>query len=392
MSASGPTPRAVWVLVGAQFGLAFSMNYLVTFLPFYVRAVSDLPEAATLVWTGLIVAGAPAAASVASAPWGRLTARVSPKLLYERGLLTHSVVIALTAATTSLPLLLGLRLVQGLMGGISTIALIIIGQVSRREALSANIGLLQSAITTGTIVGPPVGAAVAAALGFRAAFLSAALLVAASLAFCHRFLPPIPPAAPKAGAPSISRRQLAAAWLVSLAATVQIVFLPSVLPQVLAALGVAGAEAVLWAGLVVMAYGGSAALGAVSLRWLGPRVDPRRAVLAAGLVSAALQAALALPAGLASFLVVRVAQTFVAALLMPLLMAEVAATGRGGAVGALNTARFAGGAIAPIVATALLARADLGLLYAVIAAMTVAAVGVFAALGPARDARSLETS
>src|SRR5690606_13641815 len=66
------TPKAVWVAVGAQFGLAFSMNYLTVFLPFYIRSVSELPEAQTLVWTGLILAASPAAASIASPMWGSL--------------------------------------------------------------------------------------------------------------------------------------------------------------------------------------------------------------------------------------------------------------------------------------------------------------------------------
>jgi DHA1 family multidrug resistance protein-like MFS transporter len=350
--------------------------------------VTDLPEAATLFWTGLVVAAAPAAASVASAAWGSLTSRVSPKLLYERGLLTHTIIIALTGFTSSLPLLLGLRLLQGVMGGISTIALIIIGQVSRREALAAHIGLLQSAITTGTIVGPPVGAAIAAALGFRAGFLSAAVLVCASLLFCHRFLPPIPPLAKRSDAPRVSRRDLAVAWLVSATATVQLVFLPSVLPQVLAGFGVTGGQAVVAAGVVVMAYGAAAALGSASLGWLSRVLPHRRAIVVAGVGSAVLGASLAIAPNLPVFLGLRLGQSFLAALVMPLLMADVAATGRGSAVGALNTARFFGNAAGPIAATTLLASGGLVSLYAAIALAALAALAVFIAAGARGDAPS----
>lgn len=373
----------VWVAVGAQFGLAFSMNYLTVFLPFYIRSVSDLPEAQTLLWTGLIVGGAPAAAAVSSAIWGSLTSRISPKLLFLRGLVTHALLITATAFTTSLPVLLGLRLLQGIMGGISTIALIIIGAVSRREALAGNIGLLNSAITTGALVGPVVGAAVAAAFGFRAGFLAAAAVVGVALAFCSRFLPAIPPKPPAADGSRVTSQALFAAWLVSVMAMVQLVFLAAILPNVLAEFGITGRQAVVTAGLVVMAYGGAASIGAVSLRWLGA-LPHRKAVLAAGGAAAILQGTLALAPTLTVFLVLRVAQTFLAGLLVPLIMAEVAAIGRGGAVGALNTSRFFGNAAGPIVATTLLARADLDTAYLVIAAASFAALGVFVVSGPDR--------
>ncbi len=387
MDNAGGTSKAVWVVVASQFGLAFSVNYVVVFLPFYIDAVSPLSEAETLVWTGLVVGAAPAAASIASALWGMLTARFSPKLLLERGLLSHSLIVAAIAFTTNLPALVLLRLLQGVLGGISTISLIIISTVSRREALAGHIGLLNSAMTTGALLGPPVGAAIAAAAGFRAAFLSAGLVIAVTLVLCHRLLPPVPPRRPADGAPRVSRRALAADWLVSVTAMIQLVFLPSVLPQVLAGFGIARERAVVTAGLVVTAYGAAAAVGAASLRWIG-RLPHRRAVLAAGVASALLQAALALPGGLAGFLALRVLQAFLAGLVMPLLMADVAATGRGGAVGALNTARFVGNAVGPIAATALLARADLATLYLTISVAALASLALFAATRPAGHPRA----
>lgn len=390
MAGGGQTPKAVWVVIASQFGLAFSINYVIVFLPFYIRSVSPLSEAATLVWTGLVVAGAPAAASVASTLWGALTARLSPKLLFERGLLTHSLVVAATAFTTSLPLLLALRIAQGVLGGISTISLIIIGAISRRETLPSHIGLLNSALTTGSIIGPPVGAAIAAAWGFRAAFLSAAGLIGAALVFSHRFLPPIPPQRPSAGAPRVSRRELLAGWLVSVTAMVQLGFLPSVLPQVLAVYGIEGDRAVAAAGLVVMAYGAAAAVGAASLRWVR-RLPHRGAVLGAGAASALLQAALALAGSLPVFLAFRVMQAFLAGLIMPLVMADVAATGRGAAVGTLNTARFVGNALGPILATVLLARADLTTLHAAISAAALVTLLAFAAMRPVRE-KALEVT
>lgn len=43
------------VLTTAQFCIAFALNFMFVFLPFYVHSVSPLGDAATLLWTGLIV-------------------------------------------------------------------------------------------------------------------------------------------------------------------------------------------------------------------------------------------------------------------------------------------------------------------------------------------------
>jgi hypothetical protein len=52
--------RAFLVLATAQFSLAFTMNFMFVFLPFYVHAISPLDEAGTLRWTGIILGAAKA--------------------------------------------------------------------------------------------------------------------------------------------------------------------------------------------------------------------------------------------------------------------------------------------------------------------------------------------
>jgi len=48
--------RDIAILVTAQFSLAFAINFMHVFVPFYVQAISPLDEAATLGWTGPAVA------------------------------------------------------------------------------------------------------------------------------------------------------------------------------------------------------------------------------------------------------------------------------------------------------------------------------------------------
>jgi hypothetical protein len=65
-SASSAKNRDIAVLVAAQFSLAFAINFMTVFLPFYVQAISPLDEAATLRWTGLIVGVSSAVATFGS--------------------------------------------------------------------------------------------------------------------------------------------------------------------------------------------------------------------------------------------------------------------------------------------------------------------------------------
>ena len=130
MAPAARSPRDVQVAVAAQFGLAFSINFMFVFLPFYVQDVSPYDREKTLVWTGLIV-GVSGVTSAFTAPfWGALAGRWRPKLLLQVGIVAQGVLIAALAATRSLPALLALRLLIGTIGGLSTIGMVFISATS----------------------------------------------------------------------------------------------------------------------------------------------------------------------------------------------------------------------------------------------------------------------
>jgi MFS family permease len=87
-----------------------------------------------------------------------LTSRFSPKLLYMRGLLANLVLFFLMGFTSDLRVLLVLRILQGVFGGISTVGLLIISSSSSQEKISSDIGFFQTFQTMGFLVGPPMGA------------------------------------------------------------------------------------------------------------------------------------------------------------------------------------------------------------------------------------------
>ena len=363
---AAPSPgksRDIVVVTAAQFSLAFALNFMFVFLPFYVHAISPLDEAATLRWTGLIVGAASAMATFGSAFWGNLTDRFSPKALFERGILSHVILVALMGFVTDLRVLLGIRILQGFLGGISTIGLIIVSAISPEDQLTRRMGMYQSALTLGQIFSPPLGAMAAATFGFRGAFLASSLMLFAIFMFCQWGLSPLPPRARQPASHSPPRHTIWLAWAVAFAGTVQIVFLPSILPNILRDFGIPDSQRLVTAGIIVFAYGASAAVGSYALAWLSSRVPAERLVLASALGASAFQLLLILGAGPVTFTLIRMAQTALAAGIFPLILAQIAARRQGSTIGIINTARFAGTAAGPVIATFVLAHADLLSLY-----------------------------
>ncbi len=361
-----PKQRDVAVLNAAQFSLAFAVNFMFVFLPFYVHDISPLDEAATLRWTGLIVGASSAMAIFGSTLWANLTDRYSPKVLFERGILSHAALIALMGFVTDLRLLLGIRIVQGFLGGISTIGLIIISAISSEEELPRRMGAYQSALTLGQIFSPPLGAMAAATFGYRGAFLASSLMLFAIFVFCQVGLSPLPPRPRRPLSEDVPRRQLWLAWAIAFAGTVQIIFLPSILPVILQGFRLPESQQLVLAGLIVFVYGMAAAAGSYGFSRLAGKVPTERLVLGAALGASLFQVLLILGVEPVSFTIIRMVQTGLAAGIFPLILSQIAARSQGKTIGFINTSRFAGNAAGPIIATFILANTDLLTLYLIL--------------------------
>jgi DHA1 family multidrug resistance protein-like MFS transporter len=365
-------PRNVLFLSLSQFGMAFCFNFVMVFIPFFIHRISPYSTEETLLWIGLIMGAPSLMAALASTFWGSLTARFSPRLLFLRGLISHAVLILLMGFTTSLPLLLFLRVLQGIMGGISTVGFIIVSASSPQERVSRDIGFYQNSMTLGQLAGPPAGALAASLLGYQGAFLGASALVFVTLAFCLSHLTDVPRRAgdERAGEQrTISRRTLTG-WLICFAATTQLMFLPSVLPSVFAGYGIGRDIALRWAGLVIMGYTATAVVGTYLLCKLTPRIRTTRLIAGIVFLATLLQSLLSLSPGMVSFAAIRMAQTALIAATLPLVISLFAAQAKGGVIGFLNSGRFAGNGLGPMIATTVLAATDLATLYLAISGLT----------------------
>ena len=364
----------------SQFGIAFSFNFVMVFLPFFVHDISRYSSQETLIWVGFILGAPSFAAALASTFWGSLTSRLSAKTLFLGGLVSHTVIILLMGFVSSLPVLLVLRIVQGLLGGISTVGLIIVSSSSTSEWASRDIGLYQNSMTLGQLIGPPIGALAANALGYRGAFMSASALVFVTVVFCFFYVQDLPHESREIAASkknAMSRKALIG-WGLCFIATVQLMFLPSVLPNVFQGFHMEESMALKSAGVVVMLYTATAMVGTYLLCRLAVRVTTHRLIIAIGILGTVLQFLLSLSAGFTSFVVVRMLQTAMIAAVMPLVFSTMASDLDGREIGFLNSSRFAGNALGPMIGTSVLAYSSLNWLYFTIGSMSIIAIAGYA--------------
>jgi DHA1 family multidrug resistance protein-like MFS transporter len=374
------TDRNLIFLSLSQFGMTFSYNYIMVFMPFFIYRVTPYSPQETLIWVGLIMGSANFVVAFSSIYWGTLTSRVRPKRLYLMGMLSQTVVFLLMGFTSSLQVLLLLRILHGLFGGCSTIGLIIISCTSTRERISADIGLFQTFLTLGHLVGPPLGALAASAWGYQGAFISACALLVVVLLFCHIYVTDVPlqPKGEKLFGRSMVNQHTLIGWMICFTVTAQLLFLPSVLPNVLEGFHVEKTARLEWAGILIMFYTATATLGTFSLTRISGRIGRNRMIIFLVLLGTLFQSFLSLCRGVGEFTVIRMAQTGFIAATIPLVISIFAAESKGSAIGFLNSSRFAGAALGPILATSILAESNLTTLYLVISGLTLLPLFAFA--------------
>jgi MFS family permease len=283
-------------------------------------------------------------------------------------------------------MLLLLRLVQGALGGASTIGIFMISQLSSKDQLSGHLSLYQNSMTAGQLLGPPVGAYVASQIGYRAPFILSFLLVGVSLVLCHIHIVEIQKREADTDRKIHFNQGVLWGWALSFIATIHLTFLPSILPHVLEEFHLVGEGALKSAGFIMMGYTATAIIGNYVISRLTVRARLKRVIAVLCLTAAFFQFLLFFSGGVISFAVIRMLQTGVVAVVIPLVMASFASELGGTGIGFLNSARFAGNGVGPLMATFVLAGSNLFTLYSLIAILTVLFVLAFWMTGEKRAA------
>ena len=163
---------AVW---SAQFIAVFGFSMFIPFLPLYLGELGVRDPSQQALWSGAIFGVTPLLAGLASPLWGSLGDKFGPRLMLVRAQLLGGLSIALMAFAPGPGWLLGLRVVQGLVGGNMGPAVALAAAVAPPRHLGTALGLMQMAIYVGGSIGPLAGGLLATVVGYRWAFLITAL-------------------------------------------------------------------------------------------------------------------------------------------------------------------------------------------------------------------------
>jgi DHA1 family multidrug resistance protein-like MFS transporter len=340
-------------------------SFVMVSLPFHVRAISDVDAAATLRWTGWIV-GITSLITVVTTPvWGRFGERYDPRRLFVAVQVLQGVSFVGMAAARTLGELFVSRFVLGFWGASSTFSFIIAGRERDPAETRRQVSYMQGAMTVGQVIGPLVGAMAAARLGFRPSFLVGTLILLATAAIVWLGVPAPPPARPVDARRGRGRHaDVLVITLIVLGGSIQVLFLTSILPDVLPPLGVARSRTLEVGGVILFVSGVAAALGSMAAPRLADALPEQRLIpfLLGG--SSLLLAALGLAHSVWLFAALRFLQVLFVSPVFPIVVARIAHRAGGEAIGIINSARIGAAFIGPVVATSLLAWAPASVLYA----------------------------
>jgi MFS family permease len=254
--------------------------------------------------------------------------------------------------------------------------MVIVSSSSLKERVSLDMGIYQSSMTLGQLVGPPLGSLAAVTLGFKGAFASASIVIFAASIFCSLYVTDVPklPKEARSSLWTLLDQRVILGWMLCFTASIQLMFLPSVLPNVLDQFHIEKPVALKLAGTIVMLYTATAMIGTYLWGWLSRKYGLFRMITLLFTLSTLFQALLALSRGIIDFTLIRMIQTGLVAATLPLIISIFLREPKGGIIGFLNSARFTGIALGPMIATSILAFSSLQVVYLLISAISFVAL------------------
>jgi MFS transporter, DHA1 family, multidrug resistance protein len=163
--------RNLYSLWATEFLAALGISFVLPFLPFYIRELGIQDLHAVELWSGFIYAGPFVMGTFTGPLWGWLGDRYGRKMMLIRAVFGFGITCALMAFAQTVEQLFILRLIQGAVSGFIAATLAIVATTTPREHMGYAMGVLQTSLITGGIIGPFCGGFLADQIGYRHIFL-----------------------------------------------------------------------------------------------------------------------------------------------------------------------------------------------------------------------------
>ncbi len=168
-SSETPWRRSLWLIWIALFISNMGFSLVMPFLPLYVQKMGISGHSVEL-WTGVIFSATYVAAAVALPFWGRLSDRTGRRPIMIGASLGQGVAVTLMGLATHPWQLVVLRLMLGACFGIMSACIAYMTAITPKGQTGYMLGMIQTAVTSGSILGPFLGGFLATFMGYQPIF------------------------------------------------------------------------------------------------------------------------------------------------------------------------------------------------------------------------------
>ena len=180
-----------WKIILAIF-MSASYTMLIPFLPMYLVRELGVSQSEVTMWSGVVFSVTFLIGGIMAPVWGKMADTHGKKPMAIRSGLGLALSYLLGGMVTSPEQMVGVRVLQGFAAGLWSVCLAIATSSVPVGKLGMSLGILQSGLTAGNVIGPLIGGVLASMFGMRTSFyLGGAVLFMITLVFW--FYIPEPP-------------------------------------------------------------------------------------------------------------------------------------------------------------------------------------------------------
>lgn len=173
--------RNVWIITVSMTALAICYTMLVPFLPVYLLDLG-VPQESAALWSGAIFSITFFIAGLMAPIWGKIADKHGKKMMAVRAGFAIALSYILLGLAQGPWQLLGARAFQGFANGFMPAAMTMVSLSVPESQVGTALGIFQTGLILGNVVGPFLGGLVESFVGMRPVFSVAGVIVALATA------------------------------------------------------------------------------------------------------------------------------------------------------------------------------------------------------------------
>lgn len=169
-------PINVIILVASMFLVASGYTMVIPFLPLYLKELG-VPDESISLWAGLVFSACFLVGGIMGPIWGKMADSQGKKLMALRASFLLGISYFFCGMAQDEYQLMAARAFQGFANGFVAAAMAIISDSVEENKLGVTLGIAQTALVVGGIVGPLMGGAISFVIGMKNTFYLSGILL-----------------------------------------------------------------------------------------------------------------------------------------------------------------------------------------------------------------------